>query len=243
MLNAAQLARYRDQLERLSDRVGGDRSAVEAQTQRPSGGQADGNITNAPMHLADMGTDEFLFDMNAALLANETYLMNEVLGALRRVDDGTYGTCERCEQPIGKERLDAIPYARCCVVCAAAQPTSREVNLNEGRPASPADTLAPEGEMDEDRRRKSRDGFTSADRPDRAAADVHAVGTAGGGTAFGGLAGTNEGHGDPSIGELQDAAGSGRHDADAEDESLNVQSSRAGGAVGGTPANKRVRAK
>lgn len=55
--------------------------------------------------------------------------------------------------------------------------------------------------MAEDRRRRGRLG------------DVHAVGDAGGGTAWGGLAGSTIGHGDPSIANIQDAAGSGNADA------------------------------
>src|SRR5690606_31519328 len=74
-------------------------------------------------------------------------------------------------------------------------------NVDFGRPHRPQDTIAPEGEMAEDRRRRGRQG------------DVHAVGDAGGGTAWGGLGGSNIGRGDPSIAHLQDAAGSGNPDA------------------------------
>jgi DnaK suppressor protein len=37
--------------------------------------------------------------------------------ALRRLDDGTYGICARCGDPIPFERLEAIPHARRCVRC------------------------------------------------------------------------------------------------------------------------------
>lgn len=43
----------------------------------------------------------------------------EVDAALRRLDAGTYGTCERCGQPIGSERLEARPAARTCIHCAS----------------------------------------------------------------------------------------------------------------------------
>jgi RNA polymerase-binding protein DksA len=43
--------------------------------------------------------------------------------ALSRLDDGTYGTCERCGEPIAPARLEAIPHARYCVSCSAAAPT------------------------------------------------------------------------------------------------------------------------
>ena len=74
-------------------------------------------------------------------------------------------------------------------------------NVDTGRPHGPSDTMAPEGDMAEDRRRRGRRG------------DVHAVGDAGGGTAWGGLGGSNIGHGDPTMANLQDAAGSGSSEA------------------------------
>ena len=43
----------------------------------------------------------------------------EVDAALRRLDDGTYGGCERCGRPIAPARLEARPTARTCVACPA----------------------------------------------------------------------------------------------------------------------------
>ncbi|MFC7277625.1 TraR/DksA family transcriptional regulator [Paractinoplanes rhizophilus] len=53
-----------------------------------------------------------------ALLAAARERMAEVDEALRRVDDGTYGICERCGRPIAEERLTARPFARHCIACA-----------------------------------------------------------------------------------------------------------------------------
>ena len=70
--------------------------------------------------------------------------------------------------------------------------------------------------------------------------DTYAAGTAGGGTAVGGLAGSNEGNGDPRVSELQEATGSGRFDLDDDRVSNDEPTSGpSGGAVGGTPARKR----
>ncbi|GCD89928.1 TraR/DksA C4-type zinc finger protein [Nocardioides sp. LS1] len=44
----------------------------------------------------------------------------EVEAAIQRLEDGTYGTCERCGQPIGKARLEARPAAATCIGCASA---------------------------------------------------------------------------------------------------------------------------
>jgi DnaK suppressor protein len=43
--------------------------------------------------------------------------LDDLHAALQRVERGTYGTCESCGQPIGPERLEAIPTARLCISC------------------------------------------------------------------------------------------------------------------------------
>jgi DnaK suppressor protein len=54
----------------------------------------------------------------AALLAQARVHLTEVTGALRRLDAGRYGTCERCGATIAAERLQARPTARTCIHCA-----------------------------------------------------------------------------------------------------------------------------
>ena len=46
--------------------------------------------------------------------------LREIDAALRRIDDGSYGDCERCERPINPRRLDADPTARLCIDCASS---------------------------------------------------------------------------------------------------------------------------
>ncbi|WP_232323473.1 TraR/DksA family transcriptional regulator [Catenuloplanes japonicus] len=54
-----------------------------------------------------------------AVLAATRERIAEVDAALRRVDAGTYGVCERCGAPIGGDRLAARPFARWCIACAS----------------------------------------------------------------------------------------------------------------------------
>ena len=56
-------------------------------------------------------------ERNLALSGQATLAVEEIDDALRRIDDKTYGYCERCFQPIPKPRLRALPYARLCVAC------------------------------------------------------------------------------------------------------------------------------
>ncbi len=224
--------------------------ALREDVHHAAGGHEAGDLTNAPMHLGDMGTEEYLFDLSATFLENETFLAAEIRDALERIDDGTFGSCERCNVRIPAERLDALPFARFCLRCAeAVKEALPKGNLNEGRPRNPRDTLAPEGDMNEDHRTGETDEpfFDSNEerRRDTAARDEHAIGTPGGGSATGGLAGSNQGHGEPNVADLQAEAGGGRRHADDRrpDETLRPTSGRGGGAVGGTPANKRAKSR
>ena len=51
--------------------------------------------------------------------------MEDIDKALVKIDAGTYGICERCGQPIPKERLRALPYAALCVACKSGGLTTR----------------------------------------------------------------------------------------------------------------------
>jgi RNA polymerase-binding transcription factor DksA len=239
------LRQFRQQLEALGTRIGADVAAVTELVRGSSGGQAQGELSNAPFHLGDMGTEEYLHDLNTTVLENEQHLANEIVAALRRIEDGTYGVCAGCGKNIPRARLKAVPYALFCVTCAETKQAGTKVNLDTGRPHRPADTLAPEGEMDEDRRplETGMSEITSVrERIDEG--DVHASGTPGGGTALGGLAGTNAGRGDPDVTDLNEAFGSGNYDSAESRREENDQAPRAGhsgGAVGGTPARKRAK--
>jgi RNA polymerase-binding transcription factor DksA len=239
-LNETELKKYRRALESLASRVRGDASGMVEQVRSGSGGNGGSELSNAPFHLGDMGTEEFLYDMNATLLVNEQYIVAEAHDALRRMDEGKYGACQSCGNSIASARLEALPFTRFCVKCAEINDETPQVSLDDGRPHTPDDTLAPEGDMDEDRVSGVNPLEYPAPRVPRG--DVHAAGTAGGGTAVGGLAGGNEGYGDPVVAELDEATASGNFDV--EDDRVDDRtplSGRSGGAVGGTPARKRAK--
>ncbi len=239
-MNTRQVKRYRTQLENLRDRVRAVAWRAADDAHGPAGGQNAGDLSNAPFHLGDEGSDEFLHDMNAALAENEAFLHNEISDALGRLDAGQFGKCEACGESIAAERLEALPYVRFCIKCADENQQGLAVNLNSGRPRLPLDTIAPEGSMEEDWRPEV-DAARGAGGRNVMAQDEHAAGEPGGGSAIGGLAGSNSGRGEPEVSDLQDAAGSGDFDFDeARDDPREApRSGRSGGAVGGTPARKR----
>jgi RNA polymerase-binding protein DksA len=70
---------------------------------------------------ADSGTATFERERDLSLENNIRDLLEKIAKALVRLDDGTYGICERCGKPIEKARLKALPYANLCIKDAQAQ--------------------------------------------------------------------------------------------------------------------------
>jgi DnaK suppressor protein len=66
-------------------------------------------------HLGDIATATFDREMASTLEENSTHVLAEIDAALARIDEGTYGVCVRCGEPIGQERLEALPWATLCI--------------------------------------------------------------------------------------------------------------------------------
>src|SRR5262249_34098629 len=103
-------------------RIKGEFSDLQNEALRGVGGTASGNLSDVPIHLADLGTDAFEREVSLSLLANEQQILEEISAAVDRMEQGTYGRCENCAQEIGKDRLRAIPYTRLCIACASQNP-------------------------------------------------------------------------------------------------------------------------
>jgi len=69
------------------------------------------------MHQADAGSDAYDRDFALSLLSQEQDALYEIDQALKRIELGTYGTCEMSGKPIPRARLEAIPFARFTVEC------------------------------------------------------------------------------------------------------------------------------
>lgn len=65
--------------------------------------------------------DEWLF-LNQNRM--EVELLREVEAALLRIETGSFGICQACEEPITPKRLDAVPWARFCIPCQEREASS-----------------------------------------------------------------------------------------------------------------------
>src|SRR5262245_14874498 len=117
-MTKTQLDNYRQLLLTMRGRLKGDVTHLTDEALRRTGGEASGNLSNMPIHMADLGSDAFEQEFTLGLLENEEQQLKEINHALDRIHQGTFGTCEECQQPIPKARLDAVPFTRYCVECA-----------------------------------------------------------------------------------------------------------------------------
>jgi RNA polymerase-binding protein DksA len=68
-------------------------------------------------HIAETATVTLDREIDYTLEENSEHLLAEIEGALKRIEEGTYGVCVNCGKPIAEERLAAIPWATYCIDC------------------------------------------------------------------------------------------------------------------------------
>jgi RNA polymerase-binding transcription factor DksA len=70
------------------------------------------------MHRARRLLNERASELRTRLDEESNDELGELLLALKRIEAGTWGQCEKCARAIGRDRLRALPEARCCIECA-----------------------------------------------------------------------------------------------------------------------------
>jgi DnaK suppressor protein len=68
-------------------------------------------------HTSDTSSETLDREVSLSLEDNAEHLLAAIDSALARVEAGTYGNCDRCEEVIGRERLEALPWATKCIEC------------------------------------------------------------------------------------------------------------------------------
>jgi RNA polymerase-binding transcription factor DksA len=77
-------------------------------------------LSSLDQHQGDIGTETFEREKDFSLLEQLEAEIGDLDAALRKIDDGTYGTCEVCGKEIEPERLEAMPGTRTCIDHAGA---------------------------------------------------------------------------------------------------------------------------
>ena len=107
-LTKKELDEYRALLLVKRRQLFGMLSGMEDEALRSSGG----NLSNMPVHMADMGSDVYDQDFTLGMAETERAILAEIDAALQRIEDKTFGVCQMTGKPISKARLDAKPWAK-----------------------------------------------------------------------------------------------------------------------------------
>jgi len=110
-LNAKDLEFYKNLLIQIRREISHDINALETDAFSTDGDRL--SVDNP----ADIGSESFSQEFSLELLQRDEATLGEIEEALERVEGGTFGLCERCDNPLPKARLNAVPYARKCVDC------------------------------------------------------------------------------------------------------------------------------
>ena len=116
-------AKYKNNLVELRERLRQQMEGLAKESAEQMAGYS--------LHMADSGTDNFDRDFALSLLSSDQDAIYEIEEALRRMQRGTYGTCELTGKPIPRARLDAIPWTRFTV--EAQSQLEREGALRQKR--------------------------------------------------------------------------------------------------------------
>ncbi|HVX85381.1 MAG TPA: TraR/DksA C4-type zinc finger protein [Phycisphaerae bacterium] len=106
-LSRSDLQYFRNLLLEKRREILGDVGSMESEAFK--GGS---NLSNMPIHMADVGTDNFEQEFTLGLIESERQILREIQDALARVDDGSFGICQGTGKPIPRVRLEAVPWAK-----------------------------------------------------------------------------------------------------------------------------------
>lgn len=101
-------------LDKMHELVG-DVNSIENEALKKSRLDASGDLSSMPIHMADIGTDNYDQEFALNLLDSERKILYEIIEALQKIDKQIYGICEVTGRGISKARLEARPWARYCI--------------------------------------------------------------------------------------------------------------------------------
>ena len=114
-MSAADVKHFKQMLLEKRGEILRNVSEIEEETLKKSRLDASGDLSSMPIHMADLGSDNYEQEFVLGLVDSERKLLQEIDDTLQRIEEGAYGICEGTGKPIPKARLKAQPWARYCV--------------------------------------------------------------------------------------------------------------------------------
>ncbi|MBI1367468.1 MAG: hypothetical protein GC162_02315 [Planctomycetes bacterium] len=113
-MSKKELQYYRDLLLMRRAEILGDMTTMSTEALRADAS----NLSNMPLHMADVGSDNYEKELTLGLVESERQMIQEINDALSRIADGTFGVCVATGKRINKARLTAKPWAKYCIEAA-----------------------------------------------------------------------------------------------------------------------------
>src|SRR3954464_4338958 len=104
VLKNDELESFRKVLLGLRSRLRGDLDQMTDEALRRDQPDSSGNLSNVPLHMADVGPENYNHEFTLENIENEQEPLGEVNEALNRINGGTFGRCEECSEPIARPR-------------------------------------------------------------------------------------------------------------------------------------------
>ena len=112
-MNTKEAKKFEKQLLGELERLNNGIRSIEESALHESAREATGDLYS----YAETGTDNFERETALNIATGETQRLRDVSDALKRIETGSFGICEGCEEQIPKKRLDVFPAARYCIKC------------------------------------------------------------------------------------------------------------------------------
>lgn len=116
-LNKKELGEFKKMILKKKEEAVDEIKHISEDTLKKSQKEASGDISGYSYHMADVATDTYDREFSLGLASNERELLYAFDDALKRIEDGSFGICEDCNNIIAKTRLRAVPYAQFCFKC------------------------------------------------------------------------------------------------------------------------------
>ena len=112
-----ELNKYKALLIKEREKIGGGINHIAQDALKMSQREASGDLSGYSFHMADVASDNYEVEFSLGRASDEQNILYTIDEALKRVKDGSYGSCTQCGKQIPKRRLDALPHTELCIAC------------------------------------------------------------------------------------------------------------------------------
>jgi len=119
-MNKLELEKYKKLLIDVREAINGDINHI-AKENLKSQKESSGDLSGYSFHMADMASDSYDRELSLNIAGGEQEVIYEIDDALKRMEEGKFGSCISCGKKIPQKRLNAVPYAKYCIQCKSKE--------------------------------------------------------------------------------------------------------------------------